>query len=500
MALWVGIDIGSASVKVAILRGNVRRLELVGAGSADIAIDGEGRQAAAVSQALLAALQGKALGGSDAVAVAVDGSKSTVKRLTLPPSAQRQLEQILPFELDSVVPFDMSEAVFDYLTTTSSASPEQLSVLVAVARVSDVRNAIELVKDVTRAEAERVCVGAFALASLTLLSPTDVSTTAVLDIGARSTDLLVIHQGEPVFARTISVGTSGLPAQAERLARELRLSFGTHRAQGGTPIERCILVGGGAYVPGAVSFISRELQVPADTLTQVACEITLAGPEFPPELPRFAKAIGIALSLSGKVPSFNLRRGQLAYERGFGWLREKVPVLSGLGAALFVSFSLASCVSLRMLGKRGEALREHLGATTEQVLGERTDDPTRVEELLEDQAGTSDEDPYPHADAFDVMVKLSDSVPEDIKHDIEELDVRAGRVLIRGIVDTPTQVDKVKDALSAQRCLADVKQKGITQQPGTSRQKYELEAELRCPEDVKTKGGAAAPSASVGGK
>ncbi|MBV9949010.1 MAG: hypothetical protein JOZ69_19330 [Myxococcales bacterium] len=60
-------------------------------------------------------------------------------------------------------------------------------------------------------------------------------------------------------------------------------------------------------------------------------------------------------------------------------------------------------------------------------------------------------------------------------------------------------------ALSDDRCLNDVKIKSTSQQIGSDRQKYVMEFDLRCPEDVKStpkkKGEpAAGGSASSGGK
>ena len=39
--------------------------------------------------------------------------------------------------------------------------------------------------------------------------------------------------GEPLFGRTIGLGTKGLPGTAPKLARELRTTIAAHRAQGG---------------------------------------------------------------------------------------------------------------------------------------------------------------------------------------------------------------------------------------------------------------------------
>ena len=70
-------------------------------------------------------------------------------------------------------------------------------------------------------------------------------------------------------------------------------------------------------------------------------------------------------------------------------------------------------------------------------------------------------------------------------HDIEELDVQRTHVTVRGVVGTVADAQTIQATLAEDRCLAEVKIKSATQAVGTDRQKYVMEFELRCPEDVK---------------
>jgi general secretion pathway protein L len=165
MPTWLGIDIGEGSVKVAAVRTAYRKMTLAGLGSADVATTGS--IAVAVQSAVLQALGGKP-GNGDGVAIALDGQKAAVRTLMLPASAQRQLAEVLPFELEAQVPFDITESVFDFrvLKNAPGAEPGMIPVLAAVARISDVKDRIDLVKSAIGTEPERVGVGAFPLANL----------------------------------------------------------------------------------------------------------------------------------------------------------------------------------------------------------------------------------------------------------------------------------------------------------------------------------------------
>jgi general secretion pathway protein L len=415
-------------------------------------------------------------------------------------TAQKQLGDVLAYELEAQVPFDLAEAVFDWRVLELTGGPArgetgdragqaqpaggegaQLPIVAAVARTEDVRARIALVKEAAGLEPERIGVGALALGALVPYVPalSEEDTVAVVDLGARASEVLVLERGEAVFARTLSIGTEGLPATAPRLARDIRVSFGAHRAQGGAAPSRVYLCGGGAFATGAEGFLSAELEIPVQVLPDPSL-----GAEGPSGVARHAKAVALALSLAGRGAGLNLRRGDLAYEGGYGWLRERIPVLAGLAAVIVVSFAFSGLARLHAVHKEREALEEALGSVTKDVLGTEATSAERAQDLLSRQTALTDEDPMPHADAFDVMVQLSKAVPSSMVHDVEELEIQKGHVVLRGVVGSIPDAQAIASALGENRCFSDVKIKNTTQQVGSDRQKYLLEMDLKCPADA----------------
>ena len=508
MSIGVGIDVGASAVKVAVLRTAYRKTTLEALASADIATAGGVPEA--IRAAMAAALGGKPF---DAIAVAIEGYRAAVHTLTLPAGAQKQLAEVLPFELEAALPVEMADSVFDYrilapVRVPGEPEPATVSVLAVVARTEDVRARIDLIRTTLNAEPERVGVGAFPLANLIASTPVleEAGPVIVVDLGTRNSEMLILASGEPVFARTLSFGTQGLPGTAPKLARELRVTVAAHRAAGGAAPTRLLLCGGGAFVSGAEVFLSGELDLPIETLPPPSLDLTLIGPEQAAQMPRFAKALGLALGLGGRAVGFNLRQGPLAYERGFAWVKEKIPVLAGLAAVIVVSFFFSAWAQLHAASKDQTRLEAALGTVTKEVLGEETSSAPRAQELLSAQTAVNDEDPMPHADAFDVMVKLSEVIATSTVHDIEELDVQKGHAVIHGIVGTIPEAQSISSSLGSVACFSEVKITRTTQVVGGERQKYVLEFDIKCPEDVK--GGAKKPSpaaasasgATTGGK
>ena len=99
-----------------------------------------------------------------------------------------------------------------------------------------------------------------------------------------------------------------------------------------------------------------------------------------------------------------------------------------------------------------------------------------------------EEDPFPHADGFDVMVELSKAVPKDVVHDVAEFDVARGHAVIQGLLptgsDAQATVDKIAASFKLNPCMRDVKVSKVTQF-GAEKQKYILELDVRCEEKKK---------------
>ncbi len=492
MAKYLGIDVGSTSVRAVLVRTSYRRISIEAMNETDLA-------AAPTLADVIRLVAAPLVSPGESIAVNLEGERTFIRTIEIPAAAQKQLLEVLPYELESELPFEFSEAVYDHALLRHGSHEDAVPVFAVVARTEDVRARIALVKDATGEEPERIAPGGLALASLGAIVPelAAAGPVAIIDLEDMRSEMVILERGEAVFARTISRGTAGLPASAGALVREFKQSLAAWRVNDGTRPEIVYLVGSGAGAPGAREFFQGELGMEVAPLPPVhvddADEAKLAA------VPRFAKALSLAVALGSRGKGYNLRRGPLAYERGYGFLREKVPLLSGLFAVVIFSFLFATWAELRSLGQERETLEAALSSVTKDIFGEATSDPQRATELLDKSTIAADDDPLPHVDAFDVMVQLSQAVPESITHDVEELDVQRAHVTVHGIVPTIPDAQQIATTLKTVRCFQDVKIVRTNQELGGDRQKYALEFDLKCPAEGKDKAAAAASGTADAG-
>ncbi len=482
MSRILGIDIGKSVIRIAILRANYRKIMLE-----------------ALTEMAITGLEVDAIRAAvgthkpDGIAIAISGEKTYFRTVDLPASALKEIESVLPFELEAQLPFEMTEAVFDYRVDKRPIGSETLPIFSAIARIGDVRERIHVVKEALGIEPERVGTGALPLANLVSIMPgiekpfgkdapvgEMMPPVAILDLGDSTSDLVILRDGEPIFARTLSRGTNGLPGSAPAISRELRQTFAAWRASGGPPLAGMYLVGGGSAAQGAEVFLSTELGISILPLPRPNLDGVTAEQEI--MLPRFAKAIGLAMGLIGKPRGLNLRRGALEAARSYPFLREKVPLLVGLASVVVVSFAFNLLAEHSSLSAERELLLAQVETATGEVFGEETKDTEKARELL-DKRAAADDDPLPRADAFDVLVKFSEAVPKEIVHDVLEFDLNRGHATIQGTVPSIPDAQAIADKLKEHKCFKDVKISRTAQFTG-NKQKYVLEFDVKC-EDKK---------------
>jgi general secretion pathway protein L len=480
MAGFVGIDIGRTHVRAASVDVGYKRLSL--GRLEEVALDSVESLERAV-QIVAAPL----LEHADGLAVAINGDQCFVHRIAIPATAVKRLEEVLPFEIEAQVPVDIDELVFDYRSLRRKNSTDQVVVMTAAARIDAVRARIELIQAALARQPDRVGCGPFALANLVgvvsvLRGP---GPFALVDLGAERTEVTVIQNGEAVFARTLSQGVAGLPATAASLSGELRQTFLSAAVAVSDELQAAYLVGGGASAAGAAEYLAYEAGVPITPLPGL--ELEGISEDRAASVPRFAKAIALALGASGRGRDVDLRKGPLEFQRGFGFLKEKLPVLSGLGAAIAISFVFSNWAEMRALDREQEVLSAQLAAISKEVLGESVTDAEAASEALARAQASDEADPLPQVDAFDVIVELSKIIPTTMVHDIEEFDMQRGHVKVAGVVGSTADAQQIAADIGKSKCIKDAKIAKVTQQVNSDRQKYTLEFDVRCVDDAKKK-------------
>lgn len=473
MSKFVGIDIRPNLVRVAVLRSSYRRLEVEAL--REVETQGFEELEHAVRHAA-----GEFTRHGESVAVTLGGQTAYIHRLALPPAALKQVEEVVPFELEARVPVDFDTLVYDSRVLPRQKHDSQVEVLAAAAPTEHVRERIALVREALGREPEQVALAPLTLANLAAV--TGVLRTeecvAVVELADNTCEVAVVHQGVAVFGRTLSLGVSGFPGSAPELARTLRQTWVAWAASASPQVARVYLCGGGAYTEGIAEYLGETSGIPTELLPE---------PEFANQLTedqravwrRYSRAMAVALGMRAGSKDLNLRRGPLAFQHGYGFVKERIPLLAGLGGAVFLSFLFSAWAENRALSDEKGALGQTLATLSKQILEEESADAQYVQELL-DKGLKHEKDPQPEIDAFQLAILLSKHIPLELEHEIDELDLARNHVKLRGIAKSTEAAQKIAENLKTETCFKDVAISKISQYRNTSRQSYSMEFEVRC--------------------
>lgn len=212
--LAVGIDVGTSSVKAVALKRTGSGYALKSVGQADIRRSEfhpeESPQA--IAEAPLRALervsQDSAF-GKKPCAFAVSGPRVAPRLFKFPSIPRGEVEQAIRFEAEQIIPFDLAQAALDYVLfdeAMEEGKPVMEGLVVAVHK-EEVDKRYVLLKS---AGFDPVVLDIDTLALANAYAETEGmnerETVALINIGARFTNLSILHGSRRTFVRDIATG------------------------------------------------------------------------------------------------------------------------------------------------------------------------------------------------------------------------------------------------------------------------------------------------------
>ncbi|MDR7484267.1 MAG: type IV pilus assembly protein PilM [Armatimonadota bacterium] len=207
----VGIDIGSDSIKAVELAGSYRsgfRLVHMGvAPSPPVAMrDGVPTAPEELGSHVRALLDRTGI-KMDRAVMGVGGQAVTVREIRVPPMTKQELAAAVRYEAERYLPYNIKEVYMDFqvLGETTEDGRRMLDVIVVAAR-QDVVDQIIAVAEAARVQLRVLDVESFALLRSVIAAAGDGQTTAIVDLGAEASDILITEGQRLRFTRNIPIG------------------------------------------------------------------------------------------------------------------------------------------------------------------------------------------------------------------------------------------------------------------------------------------------------
>jgi len=225
----VGLDIGSSGIKLVQLKENRGRYILQKFGfkplEPEVIVDGtvmdEGRVVSAIRE-LFNELGVKV----KQVAVSISGHAVIIKKISLPPMPDDELEGQVKLAAEQYIPFDINEVNIDFHVLPAAegeASEGEMSVILVAAKKDKINELTELVKGAGLVPMV-MDVDAFAIENMHAINypMSQDETTALVNVGASVMNINIVSKGTSLFTRDIPIGGN---RYTESIQRELGLSY-----------------------------------------------------------------------------------------------------------------------------------------------------------------------------------------------------------------------------------------------------------------------------------
>ena len=221
----VGVDVGSSAVKVASLKkvGDGFRLESLGKAElpVDTIVDGSIISKIPLAESIEHIFKDRKIRNSR-VATSISGHSVIVKKVSLPLMSEEELSQSIQWEAEQYITFDLAEVNVDYQVLEREAGNQKIQVILVAAKkekIADYTSVISMAGKIPVV----VDIDAFALQNVYEVNyqPEPDTVTALLDVGASSTNINIVRGTDFLFTRDIAIGGN---QYTEFLQEELTIS------------------------------------------------------------------------------------------------------------------------------------------------------------------------------------------------------------------------------------------------------------------------------------
>ncbi len=205
----LGIDIGSNSIKVVELEEVGTNYQLKSLGEVPLArgsiVDKAIVNSDEVSRTLSKLIDDLGIEADDA-AISISGDPVLLKRVSLPHMSDAELKKSIKWELEKLNTQAINEFSYDYQVLSAQAGKDMIDVLIVAANKNVTRDYLSILTNVGL-NPVLIDLDVFSLQSVYEVNyPESTGLLALINIGASVTNVLIIDNGESVFAKDLPVG------------------------------------------------------------------------------------------------------------------------------------------------------------------------------------------------------------------------------------------------------------------------------------------------------
>jgi general secretion pathway protein L len=423
---------------------------------------------------------------SGAVCVAaIPAAFVSFRNLIIPFKEKKKIRQILPFELETTLPYAPEDVVADFNLLDLKDGRDDSSILAATVEKHRLESFLNLLKSYD-IEPDIVTVSGFAVSQCLNRFTEEANTQLLLNIDENRTTMTFNRSGQVVVLRSFT-GQAKDEAGIQSIVTRVRQTLSALEESMGTPyeIDDVRLSGSVSQDPIVIRTIEKMLDMPATPLDLMAhsgmVSLNTTGKQW--DASNMDGALSLALAEISGLEVLNFRQGRFAVQKAWVEYKKDIMKTGILAIGVVVLLLTNTVVDYYSVKKRAEGIQREIVEIFQSAFPEVTKivDPLHQMRLKVEEVRNSDL--YPEArersiDAIDILNDISKFIPDTINVALNSIIIGSDSILISGDTDTFNAVDDMKSRLEKAEAFKTVSISSANMNKSGNRVRFKLKVTI----------------------
>ena len=476
----LGLDINDNAVSAVIVRGGIKGNRIEEHRYIPLSTEQDNES---LSMALGTIAAEMDLEGATCIA-SLPAGLASYRNMEVPFKEPKKLRQILPYELESILPYAPEDVTIDFNVLESFGGVEQHHVFAAAVKKESVGFYLDQLK-AHGIEPEVLTIGGYALAQALAHYSDDNADRLLVSIEPGQATLFLILNNSVSLVRSsrVHLNTKEGVNHFCTTVHQTVAGFQKHAGLDDINIQEVVLTGSALEDAQVENAIIEELEMPATTLDLIALsgQVSIDTEGIMWKITTMDASLALALSAIVGLDSLNFRRGGFTVQKG--WVQYQGDILrTGLIAALVLLLFFANVVTdYFSMKKRSLHLEEEVRKVFTSTFPEvqRIVDPlqqmrVKLDELKTDATFSSETGRQ--VMAIDILNDISRYIPAQIDVVLSSIIIGGDSVLISGDTGGFDAVDDVKNSLENAVLFKTVSITSTNKDRGGNRVRFKIKA------------------------
>ena len=473
----LGLDIQSDSVRAVVIGGGLKPRV---AAHAQVEVNGQGGLAMALKR-ILEDLDGQTDVDKTPCSVSFGDANTSFKNVSIPFSEAKKIRQILPFELETLIPYKVEDAVPDYHVIRKG---DHTDCLAAVNTAFEVGGALEIMADAgLNADVIAPSGASKVLGYLAWAQPKGDG--VFLDM-ERDRALIALFEGRELkLLRNLRQNFENNP---KALAGQVNLTIRAYVEKDNPAFDPKTIycAGAGLHWEGLKEVVEEQTGLnPAEVNLTRDIQLPMEGREAGNwDFSAMDGALALALYHPTETAGFNLRQGPFAVRRRWEEYKGRVIHIGVLLAVILAAFGVRYFAGVNVQKAKIANLQNQIEEIYNTVMDGRVSKGDPLAAMTSEMKALTQTPIFPGAEGADVQVvdvlkAVSDGVSTELNVKITSFSLNPERVEINGETDAYESATDIKTGLERQALFEDVSLQSVTAGKDPGVWKFRIKAQVK---------------------